>query len=296
MQGDIIAIYDGSGNCYATYGYDSWGRGTIFTNVDDIANINPFKYRGYYFDGESNLYYLNSRYYDPEIGRFISSDSIDYITPESINGLNLYVYCGNNPVMYYDPNGTIALSLLIGIIIGATIGAIIGGVAFYNLAKSSGYEGAELFGWTMLGIVGGGIIGGLLGALIVDSLPAISAFLSSNFIIGSYLTASGELVAVSASGLEIAIGIADVALLGLGGYVFSRIGKSGGYRVDHYYPNDHEPTHVHIRGDDIPNSHGIRVGMDGKPLPGEADLPPGARKALKNLWEQIIKALAPWIG
>lgn len=78
LQGDIIAIYDGSGNCYATYSYDAWGKCTVKTNINNIATINSFRYRGYYFDSESNLYYLNSRYYDPEIGRFISPDSADY--------------------------------------------------------------------------------------------------------------------------------------------------------------------------------------------------------------------------
>lgn len=101
-QGDIVEIYDESGALYAAYGYDAWGRFTIFTNVEDIANINPFRYRGYYFDNETGLYYLNSRYYDSEIGRFISPDSIDYLAPENINGLNLYIYCKNNPIRYID--------------------------------------------------------------------------------------------------------------------------------------------------------------------------------------------------
>lgn len=74
----------------------------IKTNINNIATINPFRYRGYYFDSESNLYYLNSRYYDPEIDRFISPDSIDYIAPECVNGLNLYIYCRNNPIRYID--------------------------------------------------------------------------------------------------------------------------------------------------------------------------------------------------
>ena len=62
--------------------------------------------RGYYYDTETKLYYLKSRYYDPEVGRFISVDGIEYLDPETINGLNLYAYCGNNPVMNVDSNGT----------------------------------------------------------------------------------------------------------------------------------------------------------------------------------------------
>ena len=75
-------------------------------NTDGIATLNPFRYRSYYFDEETGLYYLQSRYYDAELGRFISADSIEYLDPETIGGLNLYAYCGNNPVMGYDPEGT----------------------------------------------------------------------------------------------------------------------------------------------------------------------------------------------
>ena len=106
IQGDILKVFNGNGTLYAEYSYDAWGKCAIKTNVSGIATINPFRYRGYYLDDETGLYYLNARYYDPEIGRFISADSIAYLAPESINGLNVYAYCGNNPVMNVDPTGT----------------------------------------------------------------------------------------------------------------------------------------------------------------------------------------------
>ena len=106
IQGDILRIYNKSGTLYAEYSYDAWGKCTIKTNVSGIATINPFRYRGYYYDTETELYYLNARYYDPEVGRFISIDAIEYLSPETTNGLNLYAYCLNNPVMYMDPAGT----------------------------------------------------------------------------------------------------------------------------------------------------------------------------------------------
>lgn len=71
--------------------------------------------RGYYFDDELGLYYLQSRYYDPEIGRFISADSIEYINPEHVNGLNLYAYCNNNPIMNVDFTGHSWMSFWKGI-------------------------------------------------------------------------------------------------------------------------------------------------------------------------------------
>lgn len=113
MQGNIIAILDSNGNLIVKYRYDAWGNhkvldasGNVIIDASHIGNLNPFRYRSYYFDTETKLYFLKTRYYDPEVGRFINMDSIDYADPEKINGLNLYAYCNNNPVMNVDPEGT----------------------------------------------------------------------------------------------------------------------------------------------------------------------------------------------
>ena len=89
----------------ATYVYDAWGNCTITKNTNGLGTLNPFRYRGYYWDSNLGLYYLISRYYDPQTGRFINSDTLDYLDPETLGGLNLYAYCGNNPVMGVDPEG-----------------------------------------------------------------------------------------------------------------------------------------------------------------------------------------------
>ena len=124
MQGDILELINSNGHAVAKYSYDAWGN--IIYQYDDgsnISNINPYRYRGYRYDDETGYYYLNSRYYDPSIARFISADSINYLDPSSSAGLNLYAYCNNNPVMYHDPSGTFAISaLIIGVIAGAVIG------------------------------------------------------------------------------------------------------------------------------------------------------------------------------
>ena len=104
LQGNIIALIDTNGNEVVQYWYDAWGN-QLATGNSTLANINPFRYRSYYYDTETGLYYLNSRYYDPSIGRFINADDISYIQPEQINGLNLFAYCGNNPVMHTDNEG-----------------------------------------------------------------------------------------------------------------------------------------------------------------------------------------------
>ena len=77
-----------------------------YTAANKVNVLNPFRYRSYYYDTETGLYFLQTRYYDPEIGRFITIDDISYLAPDTINGLNLYAYCGNNPVMRTDSQGT----------------------------------------------------------------------------------------------------------------------------------------------------------------------------------------------
>ncbi len=111
-QGNIIAILDTNGNVVVRYEYDAWGNhkvldgnGNEITDPEHIGHLNPIRYRGYFYDEETGLYYLQTRYYDPTIGRFISQDGIEYADPQTPNGINLYAYCANNPVMAVDPMG-----------------------------------------------------------------------------------------------------------------------------------------------------------------------------------------------
>ncbi len=106
LQGDIIGIYDSNGDVVVKYAYDSWGQLMSITGTlaDTIGVKNPLRYRGYYYDTETKLYYLQSRYYDPETCHFISMDSY-FVAGDYINGMNMYAYCLNNPVMYVDPTG-----------------------------------------------------------------------------------------------------------------------------------------------------------------------------------------------
>ena len=104
--GNINYIVNQDGELESSYTYEAYGshivlnaQGSTSTSSTLIGNINPFRYKGYYYDVETQLFYCNSRYYSPELCRFISPDSIEYLDPESINGLNLYCYCMNNPVM-----------------------------------------------------------------------------------------------------------------------------------------------------------------------------------------------------
>ena len=132
IQGDILGIYDDEGNQVGEYAYDGYGNPVIVKDEGGIASLNPFRYRGYFYDEETGFYDLNARYYDPETGRFISPDTLLILdeTRGQINGLNLYMYCGNNPVNYFDSTGHSAV--LIGLIIGSIFGIGIGfGIAAY---------------------------------------------------------------------------------------------------------------------------------------------------------------------
>ncbi|MGN1081567.1 MAG: RHS repeat-associated core domain-containing protein, partial [Acutalibacteraceae bacterium] len=106
LQNDIIGIADSSGNIVVTYEYDVWGKVVNIsdTTLNGIGSINPIRYRGYYYDSETGLYYLVSRYYNPEVGRFLNTDS--YVsTGEDIIGFNPFAYCLNNPVNKIDEDG-----------------------------------------------------------------------------------------------------------------------------------------------------------------------------------------------
>ena len=108
LQGDVIGILDNSGEAVVEYTYDAWGNILSVTGslASAVGQANPFRYRGYYYDTETGLYYLNSRYYDPQVGRWINADNTAFLgadgTPLSYN---LFAYCKNNPVMGYDPTG-----------------------------------------------------------------------------------------------------------------------------------------------------------------------------------------------
>ena len=129
------------------YEYDAWGNHTVSGIYTDLGKLNPFRYRSYFYDTETQLYYLKSRYYDPYIGRFISMDDASYADPETVGGLNLYAYCGNNPVMNVDYNGHFAISIgvafgLAGLALIALIEATLHPIQ--NAAETIGDAVAEL--------------------------------------------------------------------------------------------------------------------------------------------------------
>ena len=111
LQGDVEALVHGStGNVSIWYSYDASGNTVVSGNMDHpgantLININPFRYRSYVYDSETGLYYVSSRYYDPEIGRWINADSVIAGVGGNVKGYNLFAYCFNNPVNMDDQAG-----------------------------------------------------------------------------------------------------------------------------------------------------------------------------------------------
>ena len=105
IMNDVSGIVDANGTVVAKYRYDAYGN-TIYS-TGSMAEINPIRYRGYYFDAETSWYYLESRYYNPEWRRFINSDSL-FIAGDAITGSNMYTYCNGDPISYVDPSGMIS--------------------------------------------------------------------------------------------------------------------------------------------------------------------------------------------
>ena len=204
-MGDVVGIYDMEANLVAKYLYDAWGNCTISGETTNyaVARANPIRYRGYYYDEDTGLYYCNARYYSPKWRRFISPDATSYLAPESVNGLNQYCYCGNDPVNYYDPSGHagILLTLLISAGIGLAVGAGIeaatqaynGGDWNWNISTWNWWEigKAGLLGAANglaygLGGVAGGILKGSFHALTIAN-KALTVYQSVGLLLGTAL-------------------------------------------------------------------------------------------------------------
>ena len=181
---NIIGITDINGKIVVKYSYDAWGaiKSIIDTSSSGIGKLNPFRFKGYYYDNESSMYYCKTRYYVPQWGRWLSPDSIEYLNPESINKLNLYTYANNNPVIYYDPDGHMAL--LCALLILGAIGMVanVGSQALTDLAYRNEFK------WeNYLVAAGAGFLGGMCYAI-----PGVGSIVSAA--VTSGLTTAGQMI------------------------------------------------------------------------------------------------------
>lgn len=150
--------------------------------ADTIGQLNPFRYRGYYYDESSGLYYCVSRYYDPNTGRFLNADAS--LNPGTgLVGMNVFAYCGNNPVNNEDPNGD-----FFGTIIGGIVGGIIGGIGG---AISAAVQGKSVLAGAVTGAATGALIGATCG-FIADTFGTGAIALAAGAVISGTIAASGN--------------------------------------------------------------------------------------------------------
>ena len=194
-QGDVIALLNANGTLAASYNYGAWGNYSVHgadgkktTDATFIGHINPLRYRGYYYDRETRLYYLQSRYYDFANCRFINADG--QLSVVDFSAVNLFAYCGNNPVNYIDPSGH--AFMLITAAIGAVVGGVIGGI---TAAKNGG----NIWAGVGTGMVIGGLVGMGAGAAIgiacAGSAAASTAAVATGFSALNAIVASSGVAA-----------------------------------------------------------------------------------------------------
>ena len=136
LQGDVMGMVDSSGNSVASYTYDPYGK--VLTATGELAEKNPLRYRGYYYDSESGLYYLLSRYYDPATRRFVNADSYAG-TGQGLTGYNMFSYCSNGPIIRSDPGGNFGILgiIAVGAVVGGLLGAFSAATTGGNILESA---------------------------------------------------------------------------------------------------------------------------------------------------------------
>ncbi len=223
---NILGIVDSSGNLVVKYKCDAWGNhsacnpdGRVNNSETFIGNINPFRYKGYYYDTDTDMYYCKSRYYNPVLGRYISPDSIEYLDSNNINGMNLYAYCGNNPVNYVDPDGHMpkwAQWLVGGLIV---VGTIALAAVTFGAGAAIGVAASAVISGTM-GVMtaqpGEDLVGSFLGGAITG---AISTFaIAAGATIGALAFGGGALATVCGLGASFVGGF----IAGMAGNAYSQ--------------------------------------------------------------------------
>ena len=175
VQGDVVGLLNSSGELVVEYKYDPWGKlletkigvdesNAKYDTYNNMALRNPLRYRGYIYDRDTGLYYLQSRYYDPAIGRFINADAFASTDMLGLLSTNMFAYCENNPIMRIDPTGkwvNIVIGAAVGIgeqLVSDIIGAMIAGRPLDENFSSIGTYAAAAVSGALSAIPGGGIM------------------------------------------------------------------------------------------------------------------------------------------
>ena len=183
-QNDVIAIVNSNNETVATYRYNSWGKLISCEDTSEnqeVSFFNPYTYRSYFYDSDTEMYFLKSRYYNPELCRFISADSVDVLDEDQDNVLenNLFAYCLNNPINMVDDDGELASRIIGGIVGGAT--GVVLGIILANRLGLTGWKKAALI--AAAGI-GGAALGAFLGPYVAKlggKIASMSKSMASSF-------------------------------------------------------------------------------------------------------------------
>ena len=215
-QGDVIALLNANGTLAASYNYGAWGNYSVHgadgkktTDATFIGHINPLRYRGYYYDRETRLYYLQSRYYDFANCRFINADTFATTDANGFLSANMFAYCENNPVGNSDPNGEF-LNTFIGAATGAALGAALALVTGENV-KAAAISGAI-----------SGAVSGLAADIIIatgGSALVVAGVYGGVGFAGSFI---GSIAAQRSEGKPVSIG--EAAVEGAFGAAFGVVG------------------------------------------------------------------------
>lgn len=173
LFGDILGILDSHGTELVKYEYNSWGKLLNLTDYSSngLGRKNPFRFKGYYYDEELGMYYLNSRYYDPEVGRFISPDTTDILeVQDDLYDKNLYAYCDNNSVMRIDSSGAVW-----HLAVGAVVGVATQFVADVGIGLATGSSFGEVISSLSLVDYAAAAIGGAIAASGIGFAGAVVA-------------------------------------------------------------------------------------------------------------------------
>ena len=180
-QGDVIALLNANGTLAASYNYGAWGNYSVHgadgkktTDPTFIGHINPLRYRGYYYDRETRLYYLQSRYYDFANCRFINADTFATTDANGFLSANMFAYCENNPIMRVDPDGSSPLSLVINTLVGA-------GVSVASAAINANIAGSPISTGDLIKAAAVGAVSGFLSSVspVQDMTAAFGATVSA---------------------------------------------------------------------------------------------------------------------
>jgi len=255
LQGDVTQIRSVYGTVVVEYAYDSWGQ--VLSISGSLANTlgqnNPIRYRGYYYDFESGFYYVSSRYYDPEIGRWINADDPEILLEDQDNLLqyNLFAYCFNNPVNMYDPDGYAAAN-----IIGGIVGGVTGAALGVLLAKQLGVTGWKKWALISAATVGGAALGAFLGPYVAKLAKSIGTTVKT----AVKTFARGELCFVAGTQILTENGKVPIENIKIGDYVYSEdpeTGEKGLKRVAQTFINEiNELVYVTVNGEEIVTTPG----------------------------------------